>query len=96
MPTNSVTENARSLPRRPAKVPLTDSTSVPMAMMTLPRASRLGSRTVRVADPSAGGRPRRLSDDEVQAKEAESAEQRRREASRAVLDATRDSMGEGA
>lgn len=44
----------------------------------------------------AGGRPRRLSDDEVQAKEAESAEQRRREASRAVLDATRDSMGEGA
>ena len=44
----------------------------------------------------AGGRPRRLSDDEVQAKDAESAEQRRREASRAVLDATRDSMGEGA
>ena len=43
-----------------------------------------------------GGRPRRLSNDEVLAKENESAEQRRREASRAVLDATRDSMGEGA
>lgn len=43
-----------------------------------------------------GGRPRRLSNDEIVAKENESAEQRRREASRAVLDATRDSMGEGA
>ena len=43
-----------------------------------------------------GGRPRRLSNDEVRAKETESAEQRRREASRAVLDAARDSMGEGA
>ncbi len=43
-----------------------------------------------------GGRPRRLSNDEILAKEAESAEQRRREASRAVLDAARDSMGEGA
>jgi NADH-quinone oxidoreductase subunit J len=41
-----------------------------------------------------GGRPRRLSTDEVLAKESESAEQRRREASRAVLDAARDSMGE--
>lgn len=41
-----------------------------------------------------GGRPRRLSNDEVLAKETESAEQRRREASRAVLDATRESMGE--
>lgn len=44
----------------------------------------------------AGGRPRRLSNDEVLAKEAESAEQRRREASRAVLDAARDASGEGA
>jgi NADH-quinone oxidoreductase subunit J len=42
-----------------------------------------------------GGRPRRLSNDEVLAKETESAELRRREASRAVLDATRESMGEG-
>ena len=43
-----------------------------------------------------GGRPRRLSNDQVLAKENESAEQRRREASRAVLDAARESMGEGA
>ncbi len=40
-----------------------------------------------------GGRPLRLSNDEVLAKEAASAEQRRREDSRAVLDAARDSMG---
>lgn len=44
----------------------------------------------------AGGRPRRLSEEEVLVKEREAAEERRRAASRAALDAARDAVGEEA
>ena len=58
-PTSSVTANARSLPSRPATVPLADSTNVPTAMSTLPNAKRLGCDTVRRTPvATTGGRPR--------------------------------------
>ena len=46
-PISNVTANARSLPRRPAKDPLAESTIVPVATRTLPIANRFGDLTMR-------------------------------------------------
>lgn len=47
-PTKRVIAKARSLPRRPARVPLAERTSVPAAIKTLPNARRRGESTVRM------------------------------------------------
>lgn len=49
IPTNSVTTNARSSPRRPENVPLIDNVAAPAAIKTLPNASLRVELTCRTA-----------------------------------------------